>query len=451
MIPGILAFFWPGLLFAEAKTDESLPAAPEVEFANIASINSAFPVGFCLLTHGNKQYVAYYDAGHQMTVASRMLNSNEWQYQILPSKVGWDSHNYITMAIDNAGQIHLSGNMHASPLIYFRTSKPGDISSFERIATMTGENETSMTYPKFLRGADGALIFHYRSGGSGHGNEIYNIYDTGTKTWKRLLAQPLTDGKGKRNAYAAGPFRGPDGLFHMAWVWRESADCSSNHAPSYARSRDLIQWETIDGKPVPLPITIESKETLIDPVPVNGGLINGNLSIGFDSRNQVVAAYHKFDSNGKTQAYAARFENGKWTPHLLTRWDYRWEFQKTGTVSFELILGSIRPYGPGKLALPYEHRQYGKGLLVIDEKTLEPLGTDTRFTEYPAELSRPESSFPGMKVNWAADEGSSDNPDIHYALRWETLTSNRDKKPDGPLPEPGMLKIYKLKSQPPNP
>jgi hypothetical protein len=221
------------------------------------------------------QYAAYYDAGHRMTVASRMLDSNQWTYQTLPSKVGWDSHNDIVMGIDEEGDIHLSGNMHASPLLYFRTAKPGDINSFERIAKMTGDSETSTTYPKFLRGADGRLIFHYRSGGGG--NEIYNIYDSGTKAWKRLLAQAITDGKGKRNAYAAGPFRGPDGLFHMAWVWRDTSDCSSNHDPSYARSRDLLQWETIDGKPIPLPITIDSKQTLIAPVQTNGGIINGSI------------------------------------------------------------------------------------------------------------------------------------------------------------------------------
>ncbi|MBT7066783.1 MAG: hypothetical protein HN919_10805 [Verrucomicrobia bacterium] len=38
-----------------------------------------------------------------MTVASRPLDSKKWTYQGLPSKVGWDSHNYITMAMDDDG------------------------------------------------------------------------------------------------------------------------------------------------------------------------------------------------------------------------------------------------------------------------------------------------------------------------------------------------------------
>jgi hypothetical protein len=86
---------------------------------DIGTVPSDFPVGFCLLTSGKSQYVAYYDAERRMTIAKRNLDSNQWQYQPLPSKVGWDSHNYITMAVDKDGQLHVSGNMHCVKLIYF--------------------------------------------------------------------------------------------------------------------------------------------------------------------------------------------------------------------------------------------------------------------------------------------------------------------------------------------
>ena len=47
----------------------------------------------------------------------------------LPSQVAWDSHNYITMTADRDGYLHLSGNMHVAPLVYFGTAKPYDIHS----------------------------------------------------------------------------------------------------------------------------------------------------------------------------------------------------------------------------------------------------------------------------------------------------------------------------------
>ena len=416
------------------------------EVLDVAEVISAFPVGFSLLTDGQHQYAAYYDKDHRMTVASRLLDSNKWQYQVLPSKIGWDSHNYLTMVMDDGGYLHLSGNMHCVPLIYFRSSKPGDITTFKKIATMTGKNENRCTYPKFMRGADNSLIFHYRDGSSGKGNEIYNLYNHKTKTWKRLLDKPLIDGRGKMNAYMTGPTLGPDGWFHLGWVWRDTSACETNHDPSYARSRDLIHWETIAGKPITLPITIESPGTLIDPVPAKGGIINGALKIGFDSRNTPIATYHKFDERGNTQIYAARFEDGQWRTHQLTNWEYRWEFQGGGSINFELNLSTIEPHGEGKLALPYSHKKYGRALLVLDEKTLQVIGKEKRPRVYPREIGKIISKFPGMKTKIAVSKGAVVDPNTRYLLRWETLGSNRDRKPKEPLPDPVMLKLYKLSS-----
>ena len=113
------------------------------ERLDLEPVPSAFPVGFSLLTRGGRQYAAYYDANHQMTVAARKLGERKWQLVKLDSKVGWDSHNYVTMAIDSAGCIHLSGNMHCVPLVYFRTDKPGDIATF-RAAGDDGREGTAV-------------------------------------------------------------------------------------------------------------------------------------------------------------------------------------------------------------------------------------------------------------------------------------------------------------------
>lgn len=82
---------------------------------DIAKNPSDFPVGFCLLTEGKRQYAAYYDQGRRMTVAARTLDSASWTYQTLPSKVGWDSHNYITLAVDDDGHLHAPATCTACP------------------------------------------------------------------------------------------------------------------------------------------------------------------------------------------------------------------------------------------------------------------------------------------------------------------------------------------------
>lgn len=437
------AWFWSAALAASF----SVHAAQEVRVESsldVAKVPSGFPVGFCLLTTNGHQYVAYYDTGHRMTVACRGIDSNAWQCQVLPSNVGWDSHNGITMTADEDGVLHLAGNMHASPLVYFRTTRPWDITAFERVPAMTGTNETRCTYPRFMRAPDGRLLFHYRSGHSGNGNEIYNVYDCATRRWKPFLSAPLTDGEGRMNAYMSGPAPGPDGRFHLCWVWRDTGDCQLNHDPSYARSADLVHWETVAGRPLRLPITPGTEGTLIDPVPVRGGIINGALHIGFDSAKQPIATYHKFDGNGNTQVYAARYEQGTWVPRKLTDWSYRWEFRGGGSIPFEIRLGALEPHGAGRLAMSYGHSKYGSGLLIVDEKTLALLGTEPQPSRHPAGLSRPESTWKGMRVNWAEDEGAVPEPGARYVLRWETLPVNRDLRREGPLPEPSMLRVYKL-------
>jgi hypothetical protein len=314
---------------------------------------------------------------------------------------------------------------------------------------MTGEKEKRCTYPVFIRGANDEMIFRYRDGGSGNGNEIYNIYAPDTKTWRRLLDQPLTDGRGKMNAYPRGPLRGPDGWFHLTWIWRDTPDCCTNHDLSYAKSKDLVNWQTADGTPLTLPITIDTKGVILDPIPVKGGLINGTGSIGFDSKDRVIISYHKFDDKGATQAYAARLENGKWHTRQLSDWTWRWYFSGGGSINFGISLGAVNPEPDGTLSMSYRNKHHGSGIWRLDEKTLKPTGKITRKPDRPRHLNKLESDFPDMQVRWSSDFGPSGEPNTKYYLRWETLGRNRDRPRKGPIPAPSTLRLYKFKSQSP--
>ncbi|MCD6304492.1 MAG: BNR repeat-containing protein, partial [Planctomycetes bacterium] len=266
------------------------------------------PVGFCLLTVGRRQFAAFYDDQRRMTVAARTIDSRSWRFVRLPERLGWDSHNYVTMTADKEGYLHLAGNMHCTALKYYRTRRPWDIATFQRVEKMVGPRERRCTYPRFFRGPGGRLIFTYRDGSSGNGDQVYNVYQPKTRTWRRLLDTPLTAGRGKMNAYLRGPVAGPDGWWHVCWVWRDTPDCKTNHDLSYARSRDLVHWRTAAGEPVELPMTIKTPGLIVDPVPPGGGIINGNTAIGFDAAGRVIVSYHKFDEAGKTQLYNARLE-----------------------------------------------------------------------------------------------------------------------------------------------
>lgn len=412
-----------------------------LESIDVAPVWAGHRVGFCLLTRGDAQFVAFYDVERNMTVGKRKLSEKTWEFVRLPERVEWDSHNYVTMTVDDDGYLHLSGNMHCVPLVYFRTSKPLDISTFERVKSMTGSLEDRVTYPRFLRGASNELLFTYRHGGSGDGEQIYNIYDHNSRMWRRLLDKPFTWGEGQRNAYFAGPIKGSDGFFHLCWVWRDDPDCATNHDLCYARSKDLVKWETSTGKPLELPITLGTSE-IVDPVPVKGGMINGNTRIGFDSKNRVIISYHKFDSAGKTQLYNARLENGKWKLYQTSEWDYRWDFGGKGSIVFEITIGAVQVGADGKLTQSFSHPKAGDGIWTLDEKTLQPVAV-SKPAGLPEAVTRLESDFPGMKTAICIDSGDSGERGVRYIMKWETLGPYNDR-PRESVPPPSMLRVYKL-------
>lgn len=406
-------------------------------------VPSWFPVDFALFTTDSVQYVAYYDTAHTMTIAVRDLESHQWDIQKLPSKVGWDSHNYLSVMVDSLGYIHLVGNMHSSRLVYFKSSEPHNIHSLEAIHQMVGTEEDVITYPNFIVDKHGKIIFHYRYGRSGDGYEVYNYLNVENQQWKRLLDVPLMDGEGKMNAYMTGPVRGPDDYYHMIWVWRDTWDCSTNHTLSYARSRNLIDWESIRGVKIELPITYDQEALYVDTTPPKGGLINIGIEIGFDSDNKPLIGYHKYGDEGNTQLFIARYEDNRWNRHEVTDWDYRWDFKGMGTIENELLIESPFVEEGTGVVFGYHHVKYGNGQIILDEYNLEPVSTRDFLKSYPGIIDSVRSDYPGMQVNKVLDHGTYKG-EFQYLLRWESLPPNRDDVIEEDKPAPSMLEVIKF-------
>jgi hypothetical protein len=79
MTPGIASFLLAMIFAALMEGEEISPPEPKIlEVLEIDKVWTGHPVGFCLLTSGQYQFAAYYDADRQMTIASRMLDENNW-------------------------------------------------------------------------------------------------------------------------------------------------------------------------------------------------------------------------------------------------------------------------------------------------------------------------------------------------------------------------------------
>ncbi|MEE6282514.1 BNR repeat-containing protein [Georgenia sp. MJ170] len=443
----------------------SAPAEAVLDTVEVGTTWAGHYVGQALLTDGEDQYVGYYDENRELTVAHRTTDSAEWTHERLGSQTAWDSHNYITMATDPAGNLHVTGNMHNVPLLYWRTTTPGDVTSLERVENMADPQlEGRVTYPVFLELEDGTVIFRYREGGSGNGIDIYNEYDAETQTWQGLLDTPVLDGEGERNAYAAKPVLGPDGNYHMVWVWRETPIASSTHTVSYARSADLVNWETSRGEPMPLPITLGTSD-VVDPVEPEGGSINNNVQVGFDAAGAPVVAFHKYDDGGNTQVYVARPDDSAagWQTVQLSDWTGAWDFSQPGTLVFEVELywaPELQPDGNLRLDVTC---QGDARTFIIDAETLEPLreiATPPTEPDVVSELRsdyvHPDGDEAGteMQVNLNDDSGSAGSfharpllpdadQDLRYLLRWESLGENQDL-PRGTWPASQPIEVVAL-------
>jgi hypothetical protein len=356
--------------------------------------------------------------------------------------LGWDSHNSLKMALDREGYLHLSGNMHADPLVYYRTREPFDVSTLERVDRMTGKRETQVTYPHFFKNVEGDLLFRYRDGGSGRGSDYYNIYDLERQEWSRLIEGSLIDGEGQRNAYSSGPVRSSDGSYHMIWMWRDTPDAATNHTLSYAHSRDLVHWQTSAGEALELPITIQTGE-VIDAAAPGEGLINMCFNIGFDAQNRPIVSYHRYDAEGQSQAYVARPDGaGAWLIRSLSEWEFRWGFSGGGSIVGEVRLGAPVLTDEGVMMLSYSTKAAGRGYWYFESDSLERLPPPTR---------EPEASEPKVALNYTGSDSpgmqsksmSSVSEEGHWILRWETLGRNRDH-PREVIPPPAELRLYHI-------
>lgn len=410
---------------------------------------SGHPVGFALLVEEGHQFVAYYDQERRLTVLGRKLGSSQWtriQPPGAPSAhgrdsnvTGWDSHNYLRLALDRDGFVHLSGNMHVDPLVYYRTNEPFDISTLQRVDRMTGDREQRCTYPVFFKTAAGDLVFRYRDGSSGNGSDLYNIYDPSTRAWRRLLGTPLLDGEGKRNAYALDPVLGPDGRFHLVWMWRDTPDCATNHTVSYARSRDFQHWENSRGEPLALPITLATGE-VIDGTRPGGGLINMTFNLGFDPQQRPVVVYHRYDAQHRSQAYAARPQAGAggWEVGQLSDWNFTWAFSGVGSIAAEVALGAPHVEVDGSLRVDFSTAAAGSGRWLIDADSLKRRALlPAAAPVLPAELLVPAQ--PGLEVQTVVSRAGN----RRWVLRWETLPRNRDRPRDA-APPPAELRLYEM-------
>ncbi|KAF2509215.1 neuraminidase [Flavobacterium zhairuonense] len=275
------------------------------------SSNSVNTVKFrknALTTFKNFQFIAYYDNDGYVILGKRKLNSANWEIVKTPySGNVKDAHNTISIATDGDGYLHISWDHHDTKLRYAKSKFPLSLDLGEE-ESMTGIAEQKVTYPEFHNLPNGNLAFFYRSGASGRGNMILNLYSVKDKKWSQLQSN-LLNGEEQRSAYWQAKVD-QKGTIHLSWVWRESWDVSTNHDICYARSFDGgLTWEKSNGEKYNLPITIASAE-IAWKIPEKSSLINQTSMTTDENGNPYIANY--WNENTIPQFQIVYLENGVW-------------------------------------------------------------------------------------------------------------------------------------------
>lgn len=299
------------LLIVPLLATAKLPEATLIKVGDgycATSVNTAVFRGSSVATHGNTQYVSFYDADGNVVLGKRNIKDKEWTLHVTQykGKIS-DAHNVISIGVDGEGYIHVAFDHHGHPLRYARSVAPGSLELGD-LSLMTGAGENDVTYPEFYTMPGGDMIFAFRSGESGRGNLVLNRYDTERKEWSRIH-DILIDGEGRRNAYWQ-MYVDPKGVIHLSWVWRETWLVETNHDLCYARSDDGgLTWTRSDGSPYQLPVTMESAEKAWA-IPQNSELINQTSMTADSNGNPYIATYWR-DADSDVPQYRLVWHDGK--------------------------------------------------------------------------------------------------------------------------------------------
>jgi hypothetical protein len=366
-----------------------------------------------------------------------------------------------TQPLTNAAQLQIPGFMPQVSPLWNSTYEPYS------------------TYPTFLTGPNQEFIFSYRShdnSASSSGSWFFLKYDTATRTYSNPAgANPPF---AWTNIYSVYPsFTVNGGYLHCLYVWRAS-DGVDNFRLSYARTADLTNWTDAFGRALALPLTQYSTLPIVDDVPQNAGLLNGQPQLSFDRDGVPLVAYSRFDANSHSQVYVARPVPGSlsWSIVQLTTNNY-WGVQlnniATTNSSGSVANGFVADDPVDGLATVSVSmtdtsgaRDPNSGNYTLDETTLTNAVGAGPDTGTFASASTP------IAVSSYVDSGAVQDPyvdpltgdtmavervrsggvgfaNLHYYLRYEGLPSDRSYgpkyDPSGQLiaPTPAALQLYR--------
>jgi len=231
-----------------------------------------------------------------------------------------------------------------------------------------------------------------------------------------------------------------NGVWHIAWCWRQTPDVVTNFDICYAKSLNRgLSWKGWNGRDLELPITPENAY-VVEHIKQNSGLINAGTLV-VDNEGRPYIGYTRFDEDGHNQIYIAATVDNKWKIIQLTDWKHRFYFQGRGTIPKYPPVPRLSITEEQKILITYNYADAKpqNGQLILSRKQL----LTTRPGQYP--FKRAEASHSGIPHIRAVNHGPLPPGYTHY-MQQQADSPNRDRKPEHPR-EPAMIYVIEVKEK----
>lgn len=275
-----------------------------------------------ITTQNGSIFLCYIDGNLDIIAASRPLTGGPWSYGVVDTGNLDDAHNACSLGIDPHGYIHISYNQHNNPALnYKRSTTPYNVSGGWQDASSLmplhpSSFPPSLSYPVFIR-AGSSLLFLYRQGGSGNGDECMNRYDSVTGLWS-IVACPMIQGLGSSSPYLAPPRVDSMGKVHLLWTTRIGWLNQGLNAVVYDPATNTFSTGTVSTSPSPLPLSLPLTQTNSETVlPPAIRVSNVGLNILPEVSGSRVISYLR-DTHDTWETWTGRDTGSGWTHQQLS-------------------------------------------------------------------------------------------------------------------------------------
>lgn len=271
-----------------------------------------------------------------------------------------DTHNYIDMAIDNDGYVHIMANCHYSHLYYYY----GSVLDIDNVVVSNKLSSEVATYPQFMYLND-VLYATYREMTSSSGK--WKVYKYVNNVFVATTTEYIADGT-TTSPQACPYFQrwhiGNDGYAYNAFCWRYGSDVKTNQDICFIKTNDFVTFYNYKNEALSLPITLDNfSNCQIESIPQNSGLINQRWIGACEINGNACVWYMKYDEKGYSNIYLDYFTDYVIHTIKLTQFDYHWKIY--GSLSSYVIRVDIEKYGDF-LVLNIRHRICGNVSYIIN-------------------------------------------------------------------------------------